>query len=93
VRSPEDFRGEQGHIHGAYNIPLEDLPARMGELTDRLERPLAIVCRTDRRSAKAALLLTEDGFADVHIVAGGMTRWNAAGFPIQVRTEAHGGPA
>jgi uncharacterized membrane protein YdjX (TVP38/TMEM64 family)/rhodanese-related sulfurtransferase len=93
VRSPEDFHGEQGHIPGAYHIPLEDLPARMGELTDRLERPLAIVCRTDRRSAKAAILLTEEGFADVHIVAGGMTRWNAAGFPVQARTEAHEGPA
>jgi uncharacterized membrane protein YdjX (TVP38/TMEM64 family) len=93
VRSPEDFRGEQGHILGAYNIPLEDLPERMGELTDRLERPLAIVCRTDRRSAKAALLLTEEGFADVHIVRGGMTRWNAASYPVQARAEAQQEPA
>ncbi len=88
VRSPEDFRGEQGHVPGAYNIPLEELPERMAELTERLERPLAIVCRTDRRSAKAALLLTEEGFADVHIVRGGMTRWNAAGYPVQGRATA-----
>jgi rhodanese-related sulfurtransferase len=33
-------------------------------------------------SAKAALLLTEEGFADVHVVRGGMTKWNEAGLPV-----------
>jgi len=36
---------------------------------------LAIVCRTDKRSEKAALLLTEEGFHNVHVVRGGMTKW------------------
>ena len=56
---------------------------RMAELGDYLERPVAIVCRTDRMSAKAALLLTEEGFADVHVVRGGMTKWNEAGLPVK----------
>jgi rhodanese-related sulfurtransferase len=43
---------------------------------------VAIVCRTDKHSAKAALLLTEEGFADVHIVRGGMTKWLDAGLPV-----------
>ena len=54
----------------------------MGEIGDYLEKPVAIVCRTDKRSAKAALLLTEAGFADVHIVRGGMTGWLDAGLPV-----------
>ncbi len=29
-----------------------------------------------------ALLLTKKGFADVHIVHGGMTKWLDAGLPI-----------
>ncbi|MEA3409978.1 MAG: VTT domain-containing protein [Pseudomonadota bacterium] len=82
VRTAEDFTGEQGHIEGAVNIPVEDLQERMGELCDYLERTVAIVCRTDGRSAKAALLLTEEGFADVHIVRRGMTGWLAAGLPV-----------
>jgi uncharacterized membrane protein YdjX (TVP38/TMEM64 family)/rhodanese-related sulfurtransferase len=82
VRPTDAFTGEQGHIDGAVNIPLEELPKSMAELGDYLERPVAIVCRTDRMSAKAALLLTEEGFADVHVVRGGMTKWNEAGLPV-----------
>ena len=88
VRTAEDFVGEQGHIDGAVNIPLEELQQRMAELGDYLEHPVTIVCRTDKRSAKAALLLTEEGFADVHVVRGGMTKWIEAGLPV-VSQPAH----
>jgi len=66
------------HIEGALNIAVEELPKRIDELTDYIERPIAIVCRTDRRSAKAALLLAEHGFHDVHVVRGGIIKWIAA---------------
>ena len=82
VRTSEDFVGEQGHIDKAVNIPVEELQQRMAELGDHLEHPVAIVCRTDKRSVKAALLLTEEGFADVHVVHGGMTKWIEAGLPV-----------
>jgi uncharacterized membrane protein YdjX (TVP38/TMEM64 family)/rhodanese-related sulfurtransferase len=82
VRTAEDFIGDQGHIEGAVNIPVEQLQQRMAEIGDHLEHPVAIVCRTDRRSAKAALLLAEEGFADVHVVRGGMTKWIEAGLPV-----------
>ena len=82
VRTAEDFFGEQGHIVGALNIPVEELQQRMDEIGDYLERPVAVVCRTDKRSAKAARLLAEGGFADVHIVRGGMTKWLDAGLPV-----------
>ena len=82
VRTAEDFIGEQGHIDSAVNIAVEELMHRMNELTDYIERPIAIVCRTDKRSAKAALLLTEQGFHDVHVVRGGMTKWNEAKLPV-----------
>ena len=82
VRTPEDFVGEQGHIEEAVNIPIEDLQQRVDEIGNYLEQPVAIVCRTDKKSAKAALLLAEEGFADVHIVRGGMTKWIEAGLPV-----------
>lgn len=82
VRTAEDFIGEQGYIDSAVNIAVEELPDRIHELTDYIERPIAIVCRTDKRSAKAALLLTEQGFHDVHVVRGGMTKWIEAGLPV-----------
>jgi uncharacterized membrane protein YdjX (TVP38/TMEM64 family)/rhodanese-related sulfurtransferase len=82
VRAAADFVGEQGHIDGAVNIPVEELRQRMDEICDYLEQPVAIVCRTDKMSAKAALLLTEAGYADVHVVRGGMTGWLEAGLPV-----------
>jgi uncharacterized membrane protein YdjX (TVP38/TMEM64 family) len=82
VRTAPDFVGEQGHIEGALNIPLEALEDRIDALGDDPERPIAIVCRTDRRSARAAALLAQHGFADARVVQGGMTAWNAAGGPV-----------
>ena len=82
VRNAEDFVGEQGHIHNAKNIAVEELASRIEELTGRTEKPIAIVCRTDRRSAKAAQILTKNGFADVYVVKQGMTDWNEKNYPI-----------
>ncbi len=82
VRSAGEFHGEQGHIAGAVNIPVEELSKRLEELDGYLEEPIAIVCHTDRRSARAAALLARQGFGDVHVVRGGMTAWRAAGYPV-----------
>jgi len=83
VRGAGDFTGEQGHIAGAINIPLEELPARLADLGEYEERPIALVCRTDRRSSQAAKLLAREGFADVHVAKGGMTDWNAHGYGVE----------
>jgi len=83
VRTADDFIGEQGHIPEAKNIAVEDLSSRLDELADRTEKPIAIVCRTDRRSAKAAQILGRLGYADVHVVRNGMTAWNEAGYTIE----------
>ncbi len=81
VRLAEDY-SEQGHINGSLNIPLEELPERFDELSVYLEKPVAIVCRTDRRSAKAAKILAKNGYANVHVVKNGMTAWNEKSFPV-----------
>jgi uncharacterized membrane protein YdjX (TVP38/TMEM64 family)/rhodanese-related sulfurtransferase len=88
VRTAEDFVGEQGHIEGAVNIAVEELETQMDKLSEYLERPIALVCRTDRRSAKAALLLSKQGFHDVHVVLGGMNRWIEAELPVVAKANA-----
>lgn len=82
VRTTDDYVGEQGHIANSKNIPVEDLENRLEEIADFAERPIAIVCRTDRRSAKAAQLLSRKGFANVHVVKGGMTDWRQEGYEV-----------
>ena len=76
VRSGEEFTGPMGHIEGALNIPVEELPSRLDELAGR-EGPIVAICRTDRRSAAAQKLLKEAGFEPVTVLQGGMTKWNA----------------
>lgn len=83
VRTTAEFDGELGHIHGALNLPLEDLPEHLEELVADPARPIAIVCRTDRRSAKALALLTQWGFANAQVVRGGMTAWLEQGWPVE----------
>lgn len=83
VRTTEDYQGELGHIDGSRNIPLEDLEPRLAELSAYLEKTIALICTTDHRSKKAARLLRSRGFADIHIVAGGMTQWKHEGRPIE----------
>jgi len=83
VRPAADFNGEQGHIASARSLPLEALPTRLAELEDRKQRPIRLVCRTDRRSAQAAKLLNEAGFSDAQVIQGGMTAWHAKGWPVE----------
>lgn len=87
VRTADEFTGELGHIPGAKNIVLDDISSNLEELADRIEKPIAVVCRTDRRSTKAAQVLGRNGYADVHVVRNGMTAWNEAGYTIEDKSK------
>ncbi len=88
VRSTADFVGEQGHIAKAVNIPLESLQNRVTEIMEYQEHPVLIVCRTDKRSVKAAQLLVQKGFGDVHVARRGMTAWLEAGYPVEEKSHS-----
>lgn len=81
VREKVEFTGALGHIPGAINIPLGELNDRLDEPALKARQKIAIVCKTDKRSAKARLILSVSGFEGVTIVRGGMERWNALEFP------------
>ena len=82
VRNVNDYQGDLGHIAGSRNIPLEEFESHLPKLSPYLEKPIALVCTTDRRSKKAARILGSQGFADVHVVIGGMTQWNKEGLSV-----------
>ena len=58
VRGPNEFTGDLGHLRDAMNIPLDELPAHLPDLL-RDNRPVVVVCKTDRRSSTATHLLQE----------------------------------
>jgi len=71
VRSPEEF--DTGHIEGAINIPVGELPQRLTELGDK-DEPIVLYCRSGARSARALSLLQRQGFTAVSNL-GAMSRW------------------
>lgn len=81
VREHDEFNGEQGHIEGAVNLPLSEFNDRLEELSDYLEQPVALICRAEKRSIKAAAILARTGFGQLQVVNGGMTAWIKAGWP------------
>jgi rhodanese-related sulfurtransferase len=80
VRGPDEFTGPLGHIREATNIPLNELPAHLPDLV-RENRPVVVVCKTDRRSSMAAQQLQEGGMSDVLVLRGGMEQWRVLGMP------------
>lgn len=74
VREPNEFDGPLGHIDGAINVPLAQLPAAWEDLNACAPR-VVVVCRTDKRSAAAAGILRARGVENVRVLRGGMEAW------------------
>jgi hydroxyacylglutathione hydrolase len=74
VRTAREY-GE-GHIDGALNVPLSQLPERVGEVPPN--RPVVVYCASGYRSAIAASLLRRDGLSQVANLVGGLAAWNSA---------------
>ena len=79
VRTPGEFA--EGHIEGAINIPLNELPQRLQELPQQKSRPIVTICRSARRTIPATQLLLVQGYQEARQLAGGMNAWHAEGLP------------
>ncbi len=80
VRELTEFSDELGHIAGATLIPLGELNGRLRELDKTA--PTVVYCRSGARSARATLMMQQNGFQRVANLSGGMLRWRAQGLPV-----------
>lgn len=72
----------EGHIPGTININvLDDSFAAMADSTLQKERPVALYCRSGKRSKKAADILSANGY-HVYELDKGFNAWQAAGKEI-----------
>ena len=62
VRTPAEFAG--GHVAGARNIPLHELPNKLRTLGSK-KRPVLVYCRSGSRSGSAKRQLDRAGFHTV----------------------------
>jgi len=74
VREPREFR--HSHIPQAINIPLSKILTK--PLHIPLDQALVLVCRTTRRSRRAAYVLQQQGFQNIILLDGGMVAWENA---------------
>lgn len=78
VRTSEEFNN--GHIHGAVNIPVDTLASRLSEVP--ADQTIVVYCRSGNRSAQAAQILEQAGYTRIYDM-GGLNDWTAQGFPVE----------
>lgn len=75
VREPREF--QRGHVPEAQSIPLPKIMLNTIKLPN--DRQIVLVCRSGRRSRRAAYTLQQMGIMNVAILDGGMVAWEAEG--------------
>jgi molybdopterin/thiamine biosynthesis adenylyltransferase/rhodanese-related sulfurtransferase len=73
VREPREFAF--GHLQGALNIPLAELPRRWSGIP--LEFPVVFACRSGARSLRACELAAKAGISSPIQLEGGLLAWAA----------------
>jgi rhodanese-related sulfurtransferase len=63
-------------------VPLGDLAAQTAAIAAR-RQPVVLVCKTDRRSARAASELLAAGLRDVAVLRGGTDGWHRQGLALE----------
>ena len=76
----EAYEYEAGHIAGARNVELPEVPSRALEI-DRDQR-VVFICRGGNRSLMVAEAFAGDGY-DAHNMEGGLAAWAEAGLPLE----------
>ena len=76
-----DYEWRDGHVPGAINIELGDLPGQVDAMDRQAE--YAMVCAVGVRSSTAASVMERAGFEHLTLVQGGTDAWRHAGLPIE----------
>jgi rhodanese-related sulfurtransferase len=79
VRSGTEFAA--GHVPGAANIPLEQLEARLDDVS--ANAPVVLICKSGMRARVADGMLKQSR-ENVMVLNGGTEAWAKAGLPLVV---------
>ena len=79
VREQDEW--DAGHIPGAVFMPMGQVPDRLSEIPK--DKTVIVQCRSGNRSSQVTDFLVQQGFTNVHNMAGGLKAWQSAGLPVE----------
>jgi rhodanese-related sulfurtransferase len=74
-RTPDEHA--TARIAGSLLVPMQELPARVGELDAWKTKPIIVHCHHGVRSLRVTHWLRDRGFAAVSSMQGGIDAWSA----------------
>jgi rhodanese-related sulfurtransferase len=80
LRSAAEFGN--GHLPSARHVEFAELQAKVAQLTKNKSNPVLLVCQNGQQSNKAARIVRDAGYAEVHVLEGGVNAWQQAGMPV-----------
>ena len=80
LRSRFEFTGPLGHVRGARNVPLDELPERLSELVTLHERTFLVYCDHGECGVEGLEILLAAGYGEAILMDGGIDAWVLDGF-------------
>ena len=77
----EQWEYDEGHIPGVTLIPMGEVANRLSEIPT--DKEVIVTCRSGNRSSQVTEFLREQGYDNVHNMAGGILAWQEAGLPVE----------
>ena len=81
VREPWEY--ESGHIEGAVNIPVKELPKRIDEIPGDEDTEVVTYCESGFRSSHATIFLKAYGRKNVKNLEHGIHEWKEEGYEVE----------
>ena len=79
VRTPAEYA--EGHVPGAVNVPHDQIASRLAEVPK--DKDVVLYCRSGRRAALAADVLTAHGYTRLSHLEGDMQAWVEKGRTVE----------
>jgi rhodanese-related sulfurtransferase len=80
LRAAPEFAA--GHLPSARQIAAGELGAKIAQIAKNKSTPVLLVCQNGQQSQKAAREVEAAGYAEVHVLEGGVAAWQQAGMPV-----------
>ena len=88
TRNPMHWEKSEHQIPGSLRIWRMELEERIGEVPRGRPVVTYCACHYEHSSTRAALILEEYDFPEIHILVGGFNAWRDAGLPLEKKQSA-----